>query len=101
MAAPARRNPAQGNSVKVPRPGIGRMYHSIGSGSSDSEGAARTIGVIIATAAVAPSIHTRRSERERPRLQSTAAASIESPMTLRMSTFRSACAGAPPLITHD
>ncbi len=101
MATPASRNPDHGNSVNVPRPGIGRMYHSIGSGSGDISGVARTMGVTIATATVAATIHATRSHRVRPALQSSAAASIDRPMMFRMSTFSIACTGSPPLISHD
>src|SRR2546426_5305671 len=76
----ARRNPAHGNSVNVPRPGIGLMYHSIGSGNGDINGVARTTGVIIATATVAASIQAARSHLPRPALQSSAVASIDNPM---------------------
>src|SRR6188474_3130138 len=62
-AAPASRKPAQGKSVKVPRPGIGRMYHSIGSGKGENHGDDRTTGVIIATSTVVAASHVNRSQR--------------------------------------
>src|SRR6476469_7423602 len=71
-ADPAKRKPAHGKRVKVPRPGIGRMYHSIGSGSGDSHGDDRTMGVIIATTAVATTSHVTLSSRLRPTLHRTA-----------------------------
>ena len=37
--------PGPGKEVKLVRPGVGRKYHSIGSGSQASCGIARTIGV--------------------------------------------------------
>ena len=45
MTAPAKANPAQGNSVKLVLPGDGRKYHSIGSGSQLRAGVTLTIGV--------------------------------------------------------
>ncbi len=100
-APPANRKAAHGKSVKVPRPGIGRMYHSIGSGSGVNSGDARMIGVSIAMTTVPAISHAACSWRSRPRLQRTAAASIDRPMTLRMSTLRRAWAGPPPLINQD
>src|SRR5262245_63125056 len=82
-AVPASRKAAHGKSVNVPRPGIGRMYHSIGSGSGDSHGDDRTTGVNIAASTVAPASHANRSHRDRPRLQRMAAASIDNPMMFR------------------
>ena len=54
-AAPTNTNPAHGKSVKLVRPGVGRKYHSTGSGSHPSSGAVRTMGVSSEMAAAASS----------------------------------------------
>ena len=98
-AHPASTNPAQGNSVKVVAPAAGRRYRSSGSGSTASRPALRTTGVSMAAAAAAAASSSARGRPWRARAQSAAAATIDTPMTLRMSTLRIVCS-PPPLMSH-
>jgi hypothetical protein len=92
--APANTNPDQGKRKKFASPGIGRRYASIGSGSASRIGVDRTTGVrnAIPSATAPQAIQRARVDVNAP--HTAAAATMDGPMMLRMSTLRSV-RGAP------
>ena len=74
--------------MNVPCPAGGRMYHSIGSGSVESSGVARTHGEIASSSSVAVASRTARARRVEPLPQSAAVHAMDGPMMFRMSTFK-------------
>ena len=93
---PPSRKPAHGNSAKLVSPASGRIYASIASGNAASASHSRTSGVVIATAAVARAKSAMRATRFDDRPHSSAAASIVTPITFRMSTFKKLTSGPQP-----
>ena len=86
-AAPANRKPLHGKIVKFVRPGVGRKYHSTGSGNQSSSHVVRTMGVTIAMlTAIAENSSVRRLF-DFTKLPANAASAIAGPITLRISTF--------------
>jgi hypothetical protein len=91
---PANRKPANGSSVKFVRPGVGCRYHRSGSGIHASAGDVQTTGATTAAINVTTPNNQARLVADAVACHNQAPATIESPITFRMSTVSSVI-GAP------